>query len=277
MANLYIPYYLHSLFIDGTEILGVQTVNIGYNPDVTSIIQKGDPTNVKNFYKLPNIEVSFDKFLADDTPTIFPSIFNAYRTPVDTYNIDMKLVDGVGISLADCVITGLASSYQTTGFFKESITYNGRLIKTGSSTAQHERSGHVKRRQDFVKTGLPSHVTNKVLLEASISFGANYANIPTFGGFYAKKGRYISYPCDVTSEFTVLDLGFSIANNLIVIEGQDAAKDNIAYETINTQGCNLGDKNVLIGIERGGGTAGNSDYSTYKYRYKNYNSHFVIS
>ena len=121
------------------------------------------------------------------------------------------------------------------------------------------------------------------MLSVSASMNINYGEIPTFGGLYTYKNKYMTYPVDISCTYEVLDREY--AQSRVDYTGSDPdtiIDDDLEsyYRVISIGGVpaiNLGEKNFLTNIDRSGGDAGNSDYSIYRYTYKNNDNSFSIS
>ena len=288
MALILTQYFVHTLLIDGQRVGGVQSVTVGKSFDQTSIIAKGLPTSTKNFYKKPQLTISFTKFMSDGHSS-FLSGFDIkneiYKAPPTTYDIEIGIVGGVGLKFIDTVLTSVTYNFTNQGDFTEDLSFLGHVSETTSSiSAPTVEYGQTKRRQDFNKAvALPDELPGSTLLSVSTSMNINYGEIPTFGGFYTYKNKYISYPVDISCVYEVLDREYEQSR----VDYTGSAEDKIIeddletyYRTISIGGVpaiNLGEKNFLTNVDRSGGDAGNSDYSIYRYTYKNNDNSFSIS
>jgi hypothetical protein len=280
-----VQYHVHSVSLNGTAVGGVQTVNVSRNFDNTTIIKMGDPSVVKNFYKKPTVEVSFSKFLSNGVGPSFPG-FNLTSSPPQTASLSIGISGGGGLSFADMVVGSASYTFNTEGFFTEQLTFTGHVM--GASAAPFvgfNEEGIVKRRQDFILSGFPQEVSallssGHVLLSAEASFNANYNFVPTYGNFYTIKGKYLSYPVDVSCSFEILDRGYTHTSVADAIAGSidDTVQNRSIVISAGGVTINLGSENFLVGLERTGGDAGqSSSYSTYRYTYKNNNGSFTVS
>lgn len=172
------------------------------------------------------------------------------------------------------------------------------LNKITISIAIIDEYGTVYRRQHFTKSK-PVGIPEDVLLSVTASLNINYGQIPTYGGFLSLYGKYISFPVDVSCTYEMLDVGNSISqinsNAGIIAFGatgatgsvgatgpiiKNAVKDSVTGVVISISGpptINLGSKNFLSSIDRSGGDAGQSNYSTVKYTFKNNDNSFTVS
>lgn len=281
-----VQYNVHSVLLNGNTVGGVQTVNVSRSFDNTTIIKKGDPFTVKNFYKKPTLELSFSKFLSNNTGPSFPG-FNLTTAPPQTASISIAISEGGGINFPDMVIGSATYSFNTEGFFTEQLTFSGHTMEQGAvvSLGGNPREGIVKRRQDFILSGFPAEVSallsaGHALLAVETSFNANYNFVPTYGNFYTVKGKYLSYPVDVSCSFTILDRGYTHTSVADATSGSidDIVKNRSIIISGGGVTINLGSENFLANVERTGGDAGqSSSYSTYRYTYKNNNGSFTVS
>lgn len=284
MSLKLIQYHVHTVLVDGNRVGGVQNVTVGKSFDMSTVITKGLPTTTKNFYKKPNLTISFAKFISDGHGALL-SGFNIaneiYKTPPTTYDIEIGVVGGGGFKFIDTVLTNLTYNFNNEGDFTEELTFAGHVSEQKSSIAAPAvEYGQTRRRQDFNKAvSLPSEIPSaSILLSVSASIGINYGEIPTFGGFYTAKNKYISYPVDISCDYEILDIGYSQSRTDYT--NDDLINDQIDYRAITIGGIptiNLGDKNILTAIDRSGGEAGQGGYSTLRYTYKNNNNSFSIS
>lgn len=281
-----VQYHVHSVYLNGDAVKGVQNVNVSRNFDNTTIIKWGDPSKVKNFYKKPNVEVSFSKFLSNNTGPSFPG-FDLMSSPPQTASLSVGISGGGGINFTDMVVGSASYTFNTEGFFTEQLTFNGHTMEQGAvvSLGGTPREGIVARRKDFILSGFPAEVSallssGHVLLSVEASFNANYNFVPTYGNFYSIKGKYLTYPVDVSCSFEILDRGYT--HTSVAGSTSGAIDDSVNNRTIVISGggatINLGSENFLVSIERTGGDAGqSSSYSTYRYTYKNNNGSFTVS
>lgn len=158
------------------------------------------------------------------------------------------------------------------------------------------------------------HLTSgHVLLSVDVSISFDYGDIPSYGRFYTTANKYVKYPIDVSCTFEVLDRGFyTVTGNMYQdtgtrshsyiysgilnpppYSGEIKSSGNMneivysVFENMYTTGIllgikdgltiNLGPNNFLVSRERSGGDAGQNNYSTYRYTYKNTTSEFTLS
>jgi hypothetical protein len=230
------------------------------------------------------VSVSFTKFLSPSISSIV-SGFNLRNTitasPIG-YTLAVGVLGGGGFTLADAILSSVVFNYTSQGFFTEEVTYTGHLI-SGNAGGGSEFAGEediVYRRQHFTKS-IPSGIPETVLLSVTASLNINYGQIPTYGGLLSIEGKYISFPVDVSCTYEMLDTGVStIVSNETTASTFGAIKDAVTDVAISISGpptINLGSKNFLSSIDRSGGDAGQSNYSTVKYTFKNNDNSFTVS
>lgn len=208
----------------------------------------------------------------------------------------------------DMILKSITYSFRNEGNFTEQLTYEGHMVEdfpelsetnyyTSNPSSWPEFTGNVKRRKDFNTAGgkIPKEVAgllfgqneqagkSGILLSVEASLNMNYGEIPTFGYFPSVRNKYISLPIDISCTYEVLDKGYKNQNNLFY-DGYSVSGYSVgdyvepqsiiiaSYPTIN-----LGTGNFLTNIDRSGGDAGQSDYSVYKYTYKNNDGSFTVS
>jgi len=294
MSQILVRYFVNSVLLDGLAIHGVQTATLNRSSDVTTIIPKGVPNSVKNFYKKPTVSVSFTKFLSPSILSIVSgfNLRNKIMASPTGYTLAVGVLGGGGFTLTDAVLSSVVFNYTNQGFFTEEVTYTGHLI-SGNAGGGSEFAGEentVYRRQHFTKS-IPAGIPETVLLSVTASLNINYGQIPTYGGLLSIKGKYISFPVDVSCTYEMLDTGVSTitSNSVSMSYGAtgatgpvtvNTAKDTITDVAISISGpptINLGSKNFLSSIDRSGGDAGQSNYSTVKYTFKNNDNSFTVS
>lgn len=284
MSQTLVRYFVNSASIDGAAVHGVQTATLNRSSDTTTIIPKGLPNGIKNFYKKPTISVSLSKFLSASAPSVMSGfILNNVITGVLTgHTLAVGVVGGGGFTLTDAVLSSVVFNFTNQGFFTEEVTYTGHLM-SGNSVGGSEftdEEGIVYRRQHFTSSK-PSGIPETILLSVTASLNINYGQIPTYGGLLSLQGKYISFPVDVSCTYEMLDTGVStIATNATSVLAMGAINDAVSDTAISISGpptINLGSKNFLSSIDRSGGDAGQNNYSTVKYTFKNNNNSFTVS
>lgn len=284
MSQILVRYFVNSVLLNGSAIHGVQTATLNQSSDTTSIIPKGLPNNIKNFYKKPTVSVSLTKFLSSSVPSIMAgfTLRDKIMTKPTGYTLAVGVLGGGGFTLTDAVLSSVVFNYTTQGFFTEEVTYTGHLI-SGNVGGGSEFAGEediVYRRQHFTASK-PAGIPETVLLSVTASLNINYGQIPTYGALLSLEGKYISFPVDVSCTYEMLDTGGSITtNNATTTSSMSAVKDAVTDVVISISGpptINLGSKNFLSSIDRSGGDAGQSNYSTVKYTFKNNDNSFTVS
>lgn len=286
MSLKLIQYFIHTLKINNQRVGGVQTVTVGKSFNTTNIIGKGSPTNIKNFYQKPELTISFTKFMSDDYSS-YLSGFNIrdeiYKMPPEKlYDIEIGIVGGTGLKFIDTVLGGVTYNFTNQGDFTEELSFIGHVSETTSSiSAPAVEYGETKRRQHFTKATIPAEIPSSTLLSVTASMNINYGTVPTFGNFYTYKNKFITYPVDISCTYEVLDKGYSQSRVDYTGSGENTfINDEVSYRSIIISGVpviNLGEKNILTNIDRSGGDAGGSDYSIYRYTYKNNDNSFSVS
>jgi hypothetical protein len=130
MSQILVRYFVNSVFLDGSGIHGVQTATLNRSSDVTTIIPKGVPNSVKNFYKKPTVSVSFTKFLSPSVPSLMNGFIlrDKIMLAPSGHKLEVGVVGGGGFTLTDAVLSSVVFNYPTQGFFTEELTYTGNLI-----------------------------------------------------------------------------------------------------------------------------------------------------
>jgi hypothetical protein len=262
--------------------------------DVNPTFQKGLPTNVYNYYKKPTYTISVSNFLTSSGGNALLSGFNLankiYNDP-EAKDVQIDIVSGGGLLFKDFVLKSASFNFSNQGNFTEQVTYEGHVVESTGSSSDFSGStdqGDVGRRQHYSLGGEPSDVAGLItnghaLLSVEASININYGTVPTYGGFYTIRGKYIAFPIDVSCTYEVLDRGYSQSNSTYTSTSlgrliDDKVEDK--YETISIGGppaISLGDHCFLTNVDRSGGDAGQSNYSIYKYTYKNNNNYFTVS
>lgn len=307
MANNYIPYFLHSVFLNDSRLGGVQSVTISKDYDTTAIVKYGSPQTVKNFYKKPNVSITTSKFITSGLGPSIPSfslsdyIENAVGT-YPSYKLTVKIIDqsvsssdpgygrngAGGFEFKDMLVSSISYNYDVQGFFTEDITYVGHISNLNSGfigkfTVRTENdTGEVYRRKDFAGITLPNIIpTNSVLQSVNASLNISYGDVPTWGNFYTLKSKYIAFPVDISCEINILNLGYKQdSDGFSLLDGSNVIDDSVSEYSISISGpptVNIGSKNFLTSMNANGGDAGSSDYSTITYNFKNNNNSFSIS
>ena len=311
-----IQYFVHSLYINGEQVSGVQSVNVTRSYDVNNLrmlglgtnagMAKSTPIKVRNYYRRPDVEISFTKFLSNNVPTIFPTGFQIVKRPTDTYEIDIGILKGGGLKFRDTVFKSVSYNFTNQGNFTEQLTYAGHMIEDYPALNQpdywHDAestwpngSGEVKRRKDFLMNSciFPQEVSGilfdeletgqkGILLSVETSFSVNYGEIPSRGHFYSSRNKYVTLPVDISCTYEILDKGYKNYHNLYYgnsVSGYYVGDyvPNRRIRINSSPTIDLGSGNFLTGIDRSGGDAGSTDYSIYKYTYRNNDGSFKVT
>lgn len=284
-----VRYFINSISVGGSQLGGVQSVTVSRAANVTTLMTKGSPSIVKNWYKKPNATMSYSRFLTQNLYTTINASNMAVSGRPSPQNIEVGIIDGSGLQFNDARITSLSFNFPNEGIFTESVTYEGVSIKSKSTTFSEfndeaTESTYALRRKNFNSSAssIPSVISGNVhILSIDVSINISYGSIPTWGEFYTNNSNYISFPMDISCTFEVIDLGGSTTIDDFIQSSPNKFNDIIAEESIiiSTSGptINLGSKNFLNNIERSGGDAGQNNYSIYKVTYKNTNNYFTVS
>ena len=310
-----VQYFVHSLYINGSQVSGVQSVNVSRSYDVNTLrmmglgtnagVTQGIPIKTRNYYKKPEVEISFTKFISDKAPTIYPTGLKIVKRPPDTYEIDIGILKGGGLKFKDTVFKSVTYSFTNQGNFTEQYTFGGHLIEDyptldhpdywhDAESTWPNRSGEVKRRKDFLMndcifplevSGIlfdePEFGHKGILLSVEVSMSLNYGEIPTKGYFLSSKNKYVTIPPDISCTYEVLDKGYKNYNNAYYgPESGYYTSDYVNNRRIRINSSpviDLGSGNFLTSIDRSGGDAGSTDYSILKYTYKNNDGSFKVT
>lgn len=286
MSLKLIQYFVHDATINDSRIGGSQSLTISKNTDLSEFIPWGDPFLARaNHRKKPKATFSLQKILTDDYGPTFPSfdVQNlVIKRPVDNYNLGATIYGGGSIKLIDCILTGISYSFNNEEFFTESLTFEGVVSEAAPSGnagvgLTRNETGIPYQRQHFTGGTLPSEVVGQILLNVDIDLTINYNSLAQFGEFDIVETMFATFPVEVSSSFEILDRGYSQQYNDYL---SNKVNDNLDYQSISIStipvSIDLGDKNVLVSMERGGANAGDSGYSTIKFTYTNSNNYFKL-
>lgn len=286
-----VRYFINSIAVDGSQQGGVSSVTVSRAANITTLVTKGKPSIVKNWYKKPNATMNYSRFLTQFQYTTINASSMAVAAKPSPKNIEVGIIGGSGLKFNDARITSLTFNFPNEGLFTESVTYEGVSIESMDSSFSEfndtaTESVYALRRKNF-KSGASSipYVINDDMhiLSIDVALNISYGTIPTWGQFYTSHSNYISFPMDISCTFEVIDLGGSTTIDDFTegLGGINTFNDSLAEESIviATDGptINLGTKNFLNNIERSGGDAGQNNYSIYKLTYKNTNNYFTVS
>jgi hypothetical protein len=274
--------------------MGAQTVSVTRSLEANSIIQKGNPTNVYNYYKKPTLSITVNNFLTSTGGNSLLSGFNLqnkiYIAP-EPKDIKIDIVNGGGLLFKDFLLKSISYTFPTQGNFTEQLTYEGHVVESSSSSSDFSGgtdSGQAGRRQHYSLGGEPAEVAALLnnghsLLNVEVGMNLNYGSIPTYGGFYTVYNKYLSMPVDISCTYEILDRGYVQSKDTYIVSDlgrliDDQVEDKYVSVAIGgPPAINLGDKCFLTNVDRSGGDAGQNNYSIYKYTYKNNDNNFTVS
>jgi len=288
-----VRYFVHRVSI-GSQVMGAQTVSVTRSLEANSIIQKGNPTNVYNYYKKPTLSITVNNFLTSTGGNSLLSGFNLqnkiYIAP-EPKDIKIDIVNGGGLLFKDFLLKSISYTFPTQGNFTEQLTYEGHVVESSSSSSDFSGgtdSGQAGRRQHYSLGGEPAEVAALLnnghsLLNVEVGMNLNYGSIPTYGGFYTVYNKYLSMPVDISCTYEILDRGYVQSKDTYIVSDlgrliDDQVEDKYVSVAIGgPPAINLGDKCFLTNVDRSGGDAGQNNYSIYKYTYKNNDNNFTVS
>ena len=308
-----IRYNVQAVLLEDNLLPGVQSLSIDIQQDSANLVSHGIPSSIKTFRKKPVVDVSIKRALSDNTEPLLitgssgileyyglSTWENAKLYKIETIisSKDSSVVEASGTSLIfeKCLVRSLNYSFSSDGNFVENITMFSHMFASGSGgSTTGNRTGIVKTRKDFNISGchFPSELSgilkmenNRVLKSVDISVAMNWSELPFHGQMTSYKHKYIQFPIDITCSFNILDLGYSQLENEYdpstynIIDDYYSGENGIADRVIKISAggfsYDLGSGNILTSINRNGGDAENTGYSTYTYTYKNSNNQFKI-
>lgn len=286
MSIKLIQYFVHDATINGSRVGGSQTLTISKNIEPSQITPWGHPfENRAKFRKKPKVTCSLQKILTDDYGPTFPGfdIQNLIpKRPVDKYDLGATIYGGGSIKLIDSILTGISYTFGNQGFFTEDLTFEGTVSE--ASTAGNEGTGLTRnaegipyQRQHFNGGTLPSEIIGQTLLNVTVNLSIPYSELGYYGSFYTYETMFVAFPVEISTSFEILDKGYSQSD---IDYLDNIINDEITYRSITIStipvSIDLGDKNVLVSMERGGANAGDSGYSTIKCTYINSNNYFKL-
>lgn len=288
MSIQYIDYFVHDCTINGNRIKGVQTVSFDKNIPSTDIVNWGNPNeSVPLFKREQSVDFIFDKFLSNGIGpflTGFDLQSLIGKMPVDNYELGVTIYGGPSLKIQECILSGMNFEFNRNGIFKEQIAFEGFVSDVSSAGtegtgSQRTEEGITYRRQHYIKSFLPSEIPSSYpLLKVTVSLNIEYGSIAAYGKYYLSKNKFMTFPCSVSCEYEVLDLGYSQGDIDILSE---EFIDNMTFRTIKIQtipvSIDLGNQNKLVAITRSGGSAGGSEFSILTFRYENINNFFKVT
>ena len=279
---IYTPYFLQSVSIDGSRVIGAQSVSASKNYDSTTILQKGGIGST-NFYKRPSYTATITRFLNSDSPTVAFNLtdyienYNVGAYPTHSLSILLVDDDGIakGIDFSNMLLSSIAYSYSVQGFFTEQISYIGSVSSEGGLTSiTASDSGVVKRRRDFGGVTFPDQPSQSTLQTVDFSMNINYGDVPSYGYFKTYQTKYVTLPVDISVSIETIHRGY----RQDIPDNPTNFNDSISESTININGPpSIAINNCfLTNFEENGGDAGNSDYARLRYTYKSTSNSLVI-
>jgi hypothetical protein len=308
-----VRYNVQAVLLEEAFLPGVQSLSIDIQQDSNNLVSYGVPSATRTFRKKPTADISIRRVLSNNTEPLIitgsSGILEYYGLSTwenaKSYKIqtiigkkDSTVVEPSGTSLVfeKCLLRSLNYSFSSDGKFTENIGMFTHVFASGSGgMTTGNRTGIVKTRQDFNISGceFPSELsgilkmeTNRVLKSVDISIAMNWNELPFHGQMTSYKHKFIQFPLDITCSFNVLDLGYSqledeydkTTYNIIddYYSGEVGTPDRIIKISAGGFAYDLGSGNILTSINRNGGDADNTGYSTYTYTYKNSKNQFKI-
>lgn len=276
-----IQYFVHDATINGSRVGGSQTLTISKAVEPSNAQSFGNPfADRSKFRRKPRVDVSLQKMLSDDYGSTIP-LFDirdlAIKRPVDKYDLGATIYGGGSIKLADCVLTGLSYNFSNQGWFTEELSFEGSVSEQTAAGAAgtgltRTAEGTPYQRQHFLSSTLPAEVDGEVLLSVSVDLSIGYDELVSYGTFYTYETKFVQVPISVNSTFEILDRGYSQTDiDYIANEVMDSLTKQAIVINSTPVSIDLGDKNILVTIERRGANAGDSNYSTLAFTYTNIN------
>jgi hypothetical protein len=300
--------------LEETFLPGVQSLSIDIQQDSNNLVSYGLPDSARTFRKKPVADISIRRALSNNTEPLLitgsSGILEYYGLSTwenaKSYKIetiiggkDSTVVEPSGTSLVfeKCLLRSLNYSFSSDGKFSENIGMFTHMFASGSGgMTTGNRTGIVKTRKDFnisecqfpsELSGILKMETNRVLKSVDISMSISWGELPFHGQMTSYKHKFIQFPLDITCSFNVLDLGYSQLENEYdkttynIIDdyysGETGLADRVIKISAGGFSYDLGSGNILTSINRNGGDAENTNYSTYTYTYKNSKNQFKIT
>lgn len=286
MSLMLIQYFVHDAILNGSRLGGVQTVTLEKSFSESNHNLYSNPFKERAlYYEIPNTSFSIEKILTDSYGPTFPGFDIRElipKRPVDKYDLGVIIYGGGSIKFVDSVLTGIAYSFRNTGWFSERLSFEARVSEQTTAGNLGEgisrsNEGVPYQRQHFTGGSLPTEIAGQILLSVDIELSINHQDLISYGYMKTYETKFVSLPVDITASFTILDRGYS--QSRVDYTGSDI-NDVINQQAISIStvpfSIDLGDKNVLVSMSRSGADAGNSDYSTITYTYKNINNYFKL-
>ena len=294
------------------EVHGLQSVGITTTFNLEQVFEIGQLAIYENIETVPDIEVTTEKVL-DGYPPIFllatkegacPTLIQRSKAKcsamLSIYKDTSEQASGVGqhqVLLSGLFPTSVGYTMPAEGNSTESVTlagyhkfWGGEALSVSNFGTDAPKTG-VQRREDFLMATslLPTEIRGinaqggNITAEEGGGFKAKITNIKVncdLGrealfelGKRTPYHRYVSFPVEVTAEFTTIGL----SGDLVDADGD--ATSNISNQTIDLKMAdglrlNLGEKNKLQSVGYSGGDAG-GDNVEITYNYQTFNDFTV--
>jgi len=294
MPNKRIFYASHAVSVDGTVVVGAQSVGINTNFNLEQVFQLGRLAIYDNIATDPDVEITISKVL-DGYPTIWELattggslVQHANDQSTIILAVDDETQDFIAnphtsaITMTGCYVSSLNYTFPVDGNLTEEIVFVGSHKEVGGTvnTPPADPNTRVLRRQNVAisECTFPDMVTGRRLSQISISADLGREKMFALGQL-APFHRFVNFPLEITISFDVISdgedanvlvgpefdetnlecAGINIEKEPIVIKLCDA-EGVIAYTFDLGSGCSL--QSVSYG---GGDTGGGNVTETYTY------------
>ena len=259
-----------------TNVRGIQSVGITTTFNLEQVFQLGQLSVFEDVEDIPDIEISIERALNDDSSLYILSGATQGNTLTENQNVQCDLYfsvypdsqdnadDAAPVAQAHCsgmYVSSMSWTFPTDGNCTESFTFvgNGKKWTAGSPAnigfdnnvpplPTSPSEAKIWRRQDIVLTTIPGKITamdaTPKVTNASVSIDLGREAINVLGlklPYY----RYVTYPVEVTCELEVLVRDASTATQKA--DGVDAVPDpgdgtgsNVTEDTILFTGTKRG-------------------------------------
>jgi hypothetical protein len=297
MPNKRIFYASHAVGVNGTVVVGAQSVGLNTNFNLEQVFQLGRLAIYDNIATDPDVEITISKAL-DGYPTIW-ELATGGGSLVENANDQSEIVLAVDDETQDFVAAPHTAAVTMTGCYVSSLTYtfpvDGNLTEELVFVGSHKAVGgtvitppanpneRVLRRQN-VKIGdstLPTMVSGRRLSQISISADLGREKMFALGQL-APFHRFVNFPLEITVSFDVISdgenanvlagpsfdetsgecVGIDIQKEPIVIKLCDS-DGIIAYTFDLGSGCSLQSVSYSGGDTGGGNVTETYTYITY--------------
>jgi len=298
MPNKRIFYASHAVSIDGTVVVGAQSVGLNTNFNLEQVFQLGRLAIYDNIATDPDVEITISKAL-DGYPTIWELatlggslVENANDQSTIVLAVDDETQDFVAaphtaaITMTGCYVSSLNYTFPVDGNLTEEIVFVGSHKAVGGTviTPPANPNERVLRRQN-VKIGdstLPSMVTGRRLSQISISADLGREKMFALGQL-APFHRFVNFPLEITVSFDVISdgenqnvlAGPSFDETTVECSGINIVKEPIVIKLCDSDGIiaytfDLGSGCSLQSVSYSGGDTGGGNV-TETYTYITYN------